>query len=276
MKYLLQNWDPGAKYKRIATLQGGYNEWLNRYPQFVTNHDVRPPDVEENSINEILDNFELPFLDDDIPSTYKSNKRNTFMDKKIMRENQFNNHIIKDGIQSVNKAYDSGNKWRSSESLHDQKPVNPFPIENGLDHKESFKKNDVSQAKILNIKTIDVPKPTFDRSNKPATLLQQNIKAKVIPLMENLYSVKKSYEELDRTILHLEDEWLQSKLIGEIQSADIAHDKFTSHQEELKTLVNIFSFSNVNNNYCYYFLVITLNLFFRMKNALNLKMILNL
>ncbi|XP_051157632.1 ubiquitin carboxyl-terminal hydrolase 8 [Leptopilina boulardi] len=238
MKDLLQNWDPGAEYKRIVILQGGYKEWLNRYPQFVTNHDVKAPDVEENSLNEILDNFEFPSIDDEILNTYKSNKKNTLVDKKILRESQVNNHIVSRdvNIQPVNKTYDSANKWRSSESLDDEKPVNSFLIENGLDDKVIIKKKDISQAKIFNTKIIDIPKPTFDRSNKPASLLPQNTESRITSLMENLYGVKKKYEELDSIILQLERKWLQCKLNGDSQSIEMAYEKCRLKKEELKSL----------------------------------------
>ncbi|XP_043462618.1 ubiquitin carboxyl-terminal hydrolase 8-like [Leptopilina heterotoma] len=237
MKDLLQNWDPGAKYKRISTLQGGYNEWLTRYPQFVTNHDVKPPDVEENALNEILENFEFPSIDDDILSVYKSNKKDNLVDKKQLRKSQVNNHINSDEnvIQPMNKTHDSGNKWRSSESLHDQKSINSFRIENGISDKVNFKKKDI-QANILNTKVIDIPKPMFDRSNKPSSSLQQNTQSKVHSLMESLYVVKKNYEELDNVILQLEEKWLQSKLLNDNQLTKTISDKLFLQKDELKNL----------------------------------------
>lgn len=243
MKNLLQNWDPGAKYKRISILQGGYNEWLSLYPQFVTNHDVKPPDVEENALNEILDNFEFPSIDDDIISVYKSNKKDTLVDKKLLRKSHVNNHINSDEnlIQPINKKYDSANKWRSSESLHDQKSINSFRIENGISDKVNFKKKDI-QANILNTKVTDIPKPTFDRSNKPSSSLQQNTQSKVTSLMESLYVVKKNYEELDNVILQLEEKWLQSKLNGDNQLIKTISDKLFLQKDELKNLVNFYFF----------------------------------
>ena len=239
MKDLLTKWDPGVKHKRIAILRGGYSEWLNLYPQFVTNHDVKLPNLQENSYNEILDDFEFPsILDDEILNTNKSaNKTVSFIDQKNDAIRNYSSTF-----EPVNKAHDAESKWRSSESQHDQKPVNPFLIENGTANRTRFKKKETSvQPKILVNNGSDIaPKPTFDRSNKPTSLVQQNTETKLLSVMEELYLVKKKYEDVDNKILNLERDWFESKLNGNKITLDIAHTKLLSHKADLKALVSLF------------------------------------
>ncbi|KMQ82246.1 ubiquitin carboxyl-terminal hydrolase 8, partial [Lasius niger] len=46
LKDLLENWDRGTVYKKIKILNGGYQEWLARYPAFATNPSVDETEVE--------------------------------------------------------------------------------------------------------------------------------------------------------------------------------------------------------------------------------------
>ncbi|XP_033210008.1 ubiquitin carboxyl-terminal hydrolase 8-like isoform X3 [Belonocnema kinseyi] len=237
MKDLLIKWDPGVKHKRIAILQGGYSEWLNLYPQFVTNPDVKLPNSQENSLNEILDDFEFPQIDDDILSSNKTgNKVVSLVNPNILKEHR----AVKDHSTTFepvdNKAYDAGGRWRSSESLHDQKPVNPFLIENGTPERTHVKKKDTVQPKILFNKAADVQKPAFDRSNKPVLLVQENAETKVLAVMEELYQVRKARDDLDRKMLNLERSFLDARLNGDKITEDIAQSKLFSHKEDLKEL----------------------------------------
>lgn len=239
MKDLLVKWDPGVKHKRIAILQGGYSEWLNLYPQFVTNPDVKLPNSLENSLNEILDDFEFPQIDDDILSSNKTaNRIASLANQKNLKES----HVIKDNsntFEPVDKAYDAESKWRSSESLHDQKPVNPFLIGNGTPERTRFKKKETVQPKILFDNAADVQKPTFDRSNKPVSLVQENAETKLLAVMEELYKVQKTRDDLDRKILNLERNWLDSRLKGNMITVDIAYSKLLSHKKDLQELVRL-------------------------------------
>ena len=245
MKDQLENWDPGVKHKRIAILEGGYSEWLNLYPQFVTNPDVKLPVTQENALNEILEEFEFPsIIDDGIINTNTSsvNKIASVVDKKSLKENQTTKDVIRDRniIEPVNNSYDLGSSWRFSESLYDQKLVNPFAIENSSMERTRFKKKETSsQPKDLTTEKIYIPpKPTVDRSKKPASLIKSNTETKILALMEEMYLVKKSREDLDSKILILEKEWLESKLSGNKTAAELQFSKLQVNRKDLEILVS--------------------------------------
>ncbi|XP_071942708.1 ubiquitin carboxyl-terminal hydrolase 8-like [Antedon mediterranea] len=71
LKDALYKWDSSVTLKNEPIkLQGGYDDWLLRYPTFTTNSKVTPPVMEQNSslkTNASLLNFDFPTLEDDEP-----------------------------------------------------------------------------------------------------------------------------------------------------------------------------------------------------------------
>ncbi|CAL1680672.1 unnamed protein product [Lasius platythorax] len=63
LKDTLKNRDPGTRYEKIKILNGGYQEWLKRYPAFTTNFTIVNQIDESNNKNienEILETIEYP------------------------------------------------------------------------------------------------------------------------------------------------------------------------------------------------------------------------
>lgn len=90
LKDILKLWDPGTRAPRITILDGGYLDWLNRYPTLVTNPEVKLPDVQTNAMDEILEEVEYPdwLNSDDSSSPFnklqiRSSDKNELKTKRI-------------------------------------------------------------------------------------------------------------------------------------------------------------------------------------------------
>ncbi|XP_076169965.1 ubiquitin carboxyl-terminal hydrolase 8 isoform X1 [Ptiloglossa arizonensis] len=211
LRKILENWDPGIKHKKITILDGGYAEWLTRYPAFTTNPNIAEP-ISSNVLNEILDDIEYPdwIHSDDEDSIIKpgeskasnlksvnkeaiTSKGNIFSDKILfkhvdsesinntspMRPNNFVNTSIE--VERIPTDITSKQYKDSSLNLQHKKPIN------------TTRKTDISM------------KPTVDRSKKPVSLDSGTIESTmVLKLMKQLNEVAKSKQALEQEILEQE------------------------------------------------------------------------
>ncbi|XP_057340228.1 ubiquitin carboxyl-terminal hydrolase 8-like isoform X2 [Microplitis mediator] len=61
MKEILTKWDPGKTKGDLVMLEGGFNEWINVYPQFVTDPNVTcPSDWDDHPEYDVMPKIEYP------------------------------------------------------------------------------------------------------------------------------------------------------------------------------------------------------------------------
>ncbi|XP_029038135.1 ubiquitin carboxyl-terminal hydrolase 8-like isoform X1 [Osmia bicornis bicornis] len=208
LRKILEDWDPGIKYKKITILNGGYAEWLTRYPAFTTNPNVTEP-ASSNVPDEILDNIEYPewiHLDeeenikmrDSKTNPKVANKENVTNKSNVSDEEIWHEHMDTDGDNVSMQSSNFTNSTVDVEKIPKSNPILRQHDNNSskLQHRRSLsitKKNDVSA------------KPTVDRSNKPVSLNTSTLESKVVlKLMRRLKELAKSKQVLEEEILEEE------------------------------------------------------------------------
>ncbi|XP_015429538.1 PREDICTED: ubiquitin carboxyl-terminal hydrolase 8 [Dufourea novaeangliae] len=173
---ILENWDPGIKHGKITILDGGYAEWITRYPAFTTNPNISEPTL-NNTSNEMLDNIEYPewIHSDEEDSINKTHENKTVNVKTINTEKVSRINVSSDKTD-VSRKYNNN-------SLEPQYKRTLTTI----------KRNDISM------------KPTVDRSNKPVSSDTFASEAKaVLKLMGQLNELAKNKHNLEQEILEQE------------------------------------------------------------------------
>ena len=212
LRKIFEDWDPGIKHKKLTILDGGYAEWIVRYPQFTTNPNVAEP-TSNNVPDEILETIEYPewLHSDDEDSIIKS------------RESKANSLRSVNKSEATSKANVSGDKRTykrgDAESSNDisSAPSNNFanssieeaklPIHNAASRQYDNNVLKPQHKRTMSImKKNDAPvKPTIDRSNKPVSLDTSTPEAKlVLKLTGQLNELAKSKEGLEIEILEQE------------------------------------------------------------------------
>lgn len=212
LRKILEDWDPGIKYKRITILDGGYAEWITRYPAFTTNPNIVEPTL-DNVPDEILDNIEYPELVhfDEEENVIKSHENKSIKLKPIS-----NNEITsKVSITNDKMWYKhmeteiSNNISTRSKNFIDssiEKNIGKVPKDNTnlrqYDNSLKFQ----HKRNSLNIMKKNISaKPIVDRSNKPISLDMSTSESKsVLKLMKQLNELAKSKQELEQEILEQE------------------------------------------------------------------------
>lgn len=204
LKDILEKWDPGVKYKKIKILNGGYQEWLTRYPAFTTNPNVIVP--ESNSVaDEILDTIEYPDWlnsDEEDEITKKTQRKATTKmlnkdadiginhgDNKLASKHARSNS--NDAISSVK----SKNFTSHTTILTDNKRPSRGNSAQRFDSSDILPQHKTSDKAPQNEVST---KPVIDRSNKPTTLKPTyDPRAKeVLKFMKELNELAKSKEKL--------------------------------------------------------------------------------
>nr|XP_003703489.1 PREDICTED: ubiquitin carboxyl-terminal hydrolase 8-like isoform X1 [Megachile rotundata]XP_012141270.1 PREDICTED: ubiquitin carboxyl-terminal hydrolase 8-like isoform X1 [Megachile rotundata]XP_012141271.1 PREDICTED: ubiquitin carboxyl-terminal hydrolase 8-like isoform X1 [Megachile rotundata]XP_012141272.1 PREDICTED: ubiquitin carboxyl-terminal hydrolase 8-like isoform X1 [Megachile rotundata] len=210
LRKIFEDWDPGIKYKKITILNGGYAEWLTRYPAFTTNPKIAEPTL--NSVpDEILDNIDYPewiHLEEEENSKLRDhkttnlkvvNKEKSTLKVNVSNEELWHKHI--DSEIGANISLQSNNLMNSS--IDTDKIPKASTILRQYDN-NSLK---VQHRRSLNItKKNDLSvKPTVDRSNKPVSMNTTMIESKpVLKLMRELNELAKSKQGLEEDILEEE------------------------------------------------------------------------
>lgn len=208
LRKILEDWDPGIKYKKITILNGGYAEWLTRYPAFTTNPNVTEP-TSSNVPDEILDSIEYPewiHLDeeenvkirDSKTNPKGANKENVTYKSKVSKEEIWAERMDTEGDNVSMKSNNLTNSIVDVDKIPKSSPILRQYDNNSLklQHRRSLsitKKNDVSA------------KPTVDRSNKPVSLNTSTLESRaVLKLMRQLNELAKSKQVLEEEILEEE------------------------------------------------------------------------
>lgn len=212
LKNIFEKWDPGIKHNKIKILNGGYQEWLERYPAFATNPNIQIPEF-NNVKNEILDSFEYPdwvYSDEEDEGLKEERIRKNKLNKKNMdveMDHGDNKSAIPRHTKSNSNDIISPNRSKNfvthvTISVDDKQPSRGDSA-NGqrLESSES----PVSQPKILSNKVSQnevSAKPIIDRSSKPSTLKTYDPRCKeVLRFIKELSELAKSKVKLANELL---------------------------------------------------------------------------
>ncbi|XP_024943568.1 ubiquitin carboxyl-terminal hydrolase 8 isoform X2 [Cephus cinctus] len=243
-KKILKEWDPGMPYKKITILDGGYSEWLNSYPAFTTNPNIKSPNTHEDAMDEILEEVEYPdwLHSDDEDNPLKSMQikpmpprnlkpnlsdiKQTVRDKPSLEnqvmDNTRSSYIISNTHSHTNypdhaQSYADSNKFKHIENIFDlqenQKKTSHSLKNESSDvdivlieqDEKTLQSKKSSNKSSINESTI--PKPIVDRSSKPTSLTMNNNDSEaVMVLMRRLNEVTKSQEKYEKVKFNLESE----------------------------------------------------------------------
>ncbi|XP_066588706.1 ubiquitin carboxyl-terminal hydrolase 8-like [Prorops nasuta] len=171
LKNILLHWDPGVVYGKILYLDGGYAEWLTKYPTVTTNPTVNMPALsDDTAMDEILSEIEYPqYLHDDEEKTLKT----SFDTKKS--SNSLKSSIVydKSPFKSAENSTENIGYISSQNMLNNfiSSPLKTKVISEPKEH--TFKRLEANETlhfykKLSDKSVIDsTSKPVIDRSTKP-------------------------------------------------------------------------------------------------------------
>lgn len=240
LKNILEHWDPGTKYNKIKILNGGYQEWLQRYPAFATNPNIDNQITESKDIeNEILETIEYPVWVNEVEIA-KSKLDNT----------KASNVNVDEEMDKGDKSAVSKHTRSSSNNVISSTKSKSFTsqITISIDSKRpSLRVGDSANAQRLENPDVLVPqhkislnkvpqnemnaKPIIDRSSKPAALKTHD------PRCKEILKLKKELNELAKSKLKLAEELLNQ----ECELYSPRDDKYSASDEnylrdEIKSL----------------------------------------
>ncbi|XP_012281573.1 ubiquitin carboxyl-terminal hydrolase 8 [Orussus abietinus] len=238
LKEILKLWDPSVTYKKIVILDGGFSEWLNCYPPFVSNPNVQPPRLHENAMDEILEEVEYPIwmtVENDSnsirmktnpipPRTLKpvnadkkqpvmnilSDNRST--DEQQSLYNTYNSYISANNYDKTSNSIPIGPRTVSADivsSNKNEKSVFENPENGDIDMVQRDKDDSLNRTNKAVSKSFisdSVPKPFIDRSNKPNIKGSTVDSKSVLMLMKQLNEVTKCLEKFEKEMLITETE----------------------------------------------------------------------
>lgn len=226
LKDIFEKWDPGTKYKKIKILNGGYHEWLTRYPAFTTNPKVAMPELNDVA-NEIMDlGIEIEY-----PNWLHSDEEDE-IGKKTQGKPKNAQPRPSAATKDVEMEMDHGDT-KSTASKHARSNsndiVSPAKTKNftshvtiSIDGKQpargdgvSAQRPDGSEAlipqhkapsnKVSQNETSATTKPVIDRSSKPAALKTYDPRCKeVLRFMKELNELTKSKTKLAEELFNQE------------------------------------------------------------------------
>ncbi|KAL6255320.1 hypothetical protein P5V15_013660 [Pogonomyrmex californicus] len=220
LKDIFEKWDPGKKYKKIKILNGGYQEWLNRYPAFTTNPNIKIPEF-NNVEDDILESFEYPdwVNSDEEDEILKEERRRKNILNNSRRPNKdidvemdhgdnkstISKHVNANSNDVISSAKSNNFVTNVTISVDDKRPFRSDSSTAQLETSE----NPPPQHKVSN----KVPqneasaKPVIDRSNKPITLKTYDPRCKeVLRFMKELNELARSKAKLANELLSQEYE----------------------------------------------------------------------
>ncbi|XP_014467880.1 PREDICTED: ubiquitin carboxyl-terminal hydrolase 8-like [Dinoponera quadriceps] len=240
---ILEKWDPGVRYKKITILNGGYQEWLARYPAFATNPKVIVSEL-DSVANEILDTIEYPeWLNSDEDDELKKSRK--LNNAKVFNKNNTDVEMI----HGNNKSAPKHARSNSNDAVTTVKPKNfTSHVTISIDGKRSSRGDNVMNGQRINSpdslpqhKTMSnkLPqnevnaKPVIDRSNKPVTLKPTyDPRCKeVLRFMKDLHDLTKSKIKLANELFDHEYQLCAQR---DDKYRDINDEKYL--QKEIKSL----------------------------------------
>lgn len=216
LKNIFEKWDPGIKHNKIKILNGGYQEWLERYPAFTTNPNIQIPEF-NNAEDEILETLKGDF---EYPDWVYSDEEDEVLKEERMRKSKLNN-------KNIDVEMDHGdNKSATSRyaKLNSNITVSPNKSKNfvthvtiSIDDKRPSRGDSAngqrlespeSPVLVSKISSNKVPqnevtsKPVIDRSSKPTALKTYDPRCKeVLRFMKELNELAKSKLKLAKELL---------------------------------------------------------------------------
>jgi len=259
LKDILEKWDPGTKYKKIKLLNGGYQEWLMRYPAFTTNPNVTVPEFNDVT-NEILDTIEYPeWLHSD-------------EEDEVLKKPQNKSNSATTSNKDVDMEMDHGDNKSMASHKHtrsNSNDVSPAKIKNftshmtiSIDGKQPSRGDGVNTQRFEDalvshkVSLNKVPqsetsvKPVIDRSSKPAALKTYDPRCKdILRFMKELNELAKSKAKLAEELFNQEYE-LYSQRDDKRSASDEKYirTEIKSLKGKLDEMVLIFIISYFNNS----------------------------
>lgn len=205
LKDTLIKWDPDTKYKHEPIiLEGGYSDWLDRYPMYTTNSHVSAP-VSANSTDliELLDAINYPDINDSVVNSISSLPKVDRSSKPA--------HVTVGGTNNSNSIGPSDSDASVDSAVLDSPSVQH-------DNLGSTSQN----------------KPAFDRASKAAALqLYEERRRALASLLEKQETLANSTLNLEKNRLKAEEEWEQIRLRKEKEAEEELRMQLQQKEEEL-------------------------------------------
>ncbi|XP_076294142.1 ubiquitin carboxyl-terminal hydrolase 8 isoform X2 [Lasioglossum baleicum] len=216
-KTILENWDPGILHKKITILDGGYAEWLTRYPAYTTNPNITAEPKLNNTSNEILDTIEYPdwIHHDNEDTPNKTREKKVLGLKSVNKDENASTNISTNDIVYKHMDADirnnvstikSNNLMNNGSTMKNcSVEVERINVNNEVWKQFSKGMSKLEPERKLNVKKKSdiIVKPTVDRSNKP--ILSDESEAKnVLKLLRQQYELAKIKMRLMQDILEQE------------------------------------------------------------------------
>lgn len=217
LKNIFEKWDPGIKYNKIKILNGGYQEWLERYPAFTTNPNIQIPEF-NNVENEILSTFEYPdwvYSDEEDEGLKEEQIRKNKLNKKNMdvemdhgdNKSAIPRHTKPNSNDTVSPSRSKNFVTHVTISIDDKRPsrgdsewtANGQRLESSespvLTPQPKISSNKMSQNEVST-------KPIIDRSSKPTILKTYDPRCKeILKFIKELSELAKSKIKLVNELL---------------------------------------------------------------------------
>lgn len=212
LKNIFEKWDPGIKHKKIKILNGGYQEWLERYPAFTTNPNIQIPEF-NNVENDILEMFEYPdWVIPDENESLEERKRKSKLNNKGSNKDIEMEHSDKSTISRHTRS-NSNDTVALAKSKNFVTQVTISLDDKRLSRGDSANAQRLespespvlaSQHKILSNKMPQNEvnaKPVIDRSSKPIALKPDPRCKEVLRFMKELNELARSKTKLANELL---------------------------------------------------------------------------
>lgn len=190
-------------------MDGGYAEWLTRYPAFTTNPNIVEPSLHDIA-DEILDNIEYPELIhlDEEENIIKS-RENKLIKLKPVNKNEIapKGSITNDKMwyKHMDSEISNNITMRSKNFMNSSIEADKVPKSNTSSRQYDNNLLNLQHKRTSNIIRKNDIKPIVDRSSKPVSLDTSNSESKIVlKLMKQLNELAKNKQDLDQEILEQE------------------------------------------------------------------------
>lgn len=260
------------KPAKIMILNGGYSEWLNCYPAYVTNPNAKAPDIEANAMDEIFEDADWKYAEwlntDDSSSPFNSlriqplppgdgkpkihgksiNAMAMNQQKKDEASSSFNMNSVEAFNNHENRSNVFTNQTDGNRDSYDLAVRKKSEISNytrkfdNQDAESMHTDEDEIMPQATNKLTVHdtTPKPRIDRSSKPSILTPQYADSKeLLNVLSLFYDLIKNQERIENQILSNEREWQLQDFDNNPQLREIKKENLKAHNEKLEQVVRI-------------------------------------
>ncbi|KAK2579898.1 hypothetical protein KPH14_007578 [Odynerus spinipes] len=205
-KHVLLKWDITTAYKKIVILDGGYSEWLMRYPAHTTNPNVAASQSDETN-NDILDDLVVPcypaWVDKDDENSIKKQskiKSNTIKEKTIVQDPLDDRQLLNNYESRISTISSTLSNNNVNLSMHLPTGKSTSIYKSGYGEDANQYKN--TPTKLLQNNTIS--RPVIDRSSKPSLKQPDPASKEVLRLMRQLNESGREMEKLEQRLYDTE------------------------------------------------------------------------